>query len=220
MIKRKHSGFTLIEILIAIGILVVGLGGILVLFPAGLTSTKKAIEETQATLLAESIHSSFMSSIQILNSQPVNVSKGKFKFFYDGINAQTDFRLPVEVNNNGEAIVDGDGFMQPLGFFDTDKSNDSTFIPGILDGNVRCNLGTGFQAGNASTLPYNVTISNEDNHISQYQFTIEIQSPTAEKQTPNTLFDVIIRIFRSNKLIYRVKTQVFISPPPGNPGGS
>ncbi|WP_372370165.1 prepilin-type N-terminal cleavage/methylation domain-containing protein [Candidatus Uabimicrobium sp. HlEnr_7] len=216
--KRKNSGFTLIEILIAIGILIVGLGGVLVLFPAGLHSTKKAVEETQSTLIAESVHSSFMSSMQILNSEPLNTSKGKFKFFYDGIDSGLSFILPVEVNGDDEAIFDSDGGMKPLGFETADTSDDSTFIPGIRDANAVCNLGTGFVAESVPTLPYNITVSDEDNHLSQYSFSLEIQSPTLEKQTPLTLFDIIIRIFRAGKLIYRAKTQVFVSPPPGNPG--
>ncbi|BBM82054.1 type IV pilus modification PilV family protein [Candidatus Uabimicrobium amorphum] len=220
--KKTNSGFTLIEILIAIGILIVGLGGVLVLFPAGLHSTRKAVQETQSTIIAESVHSSFMSSMQVLNTQPLNVSKGKFKFFYDGINAGTDFILPVEVNGSDEAVFDANGAMKPLGLIEdpNNPDNDSTFIPGIRDGDAVCNLGVGFVAANASTLPYNVTVSNEDSHLSQYSFNIEIQSPTVAKQMPSTLFDIIIRIFRSGKLIYKAKTQVFVSPPPGNPGPS
>lgn len=56
--RKKEKGFTLIEILLALTILLIGIAGILVLFPLGLSATKDTIEDTVAANLAESITSS------------------------------------------------------------------------------------------------------------------------------------------------------------------
>lgn len=221
--NKYNSGFTLIEILIAIGILVVGLAGILTLFPAGLKASKNAIEDTQGTLLAESVYDSFLATVEKLNSESLNTSKGKFKFFYDGIRQGQEFILPVVVDTNQDAVLNN-GFLQPLDIVDGDEPGDadystnSTFVPGILDRNVRCSLGQGFDTPefSAGTHPYNVTISEEDDHLGQYSFNIEIISPSSSASS--TLYDVIIRIFRGNgDLVYKTQTQIFISPPPGDP---
>lgn len=52
---RRDSGVTLIEVLIALIIMVVGLVGILALFPPALQASKESMEETQAAIIAESI---------------------------------------------------------------------------------------------------------------------------------------------------------------------
>ena len=48
-----NSGFTLVEALLAIAILVIGVLGVIQLFPAGLNSTKMSKEETIATHLTQ-----------------------------------------------------------------------------------------------------------------------------------------------------------------------
>jgi prepilin-type N-terminal cleavage/methylation domain-containing protein len=52
---RARAGFTLIEILLAIGILAVGITSVLVLFTMGARSHRRAIDHTRAALLAEAI---------------------------------------------------------------------------------------------------------------------------------------------------------------------
>ncbi len=51
--RHRTQGFTLIEILLALSILVIGLVGILAIFPIGLNSSRSAVEQSQAAILAQ-----------------------------------------------------------------------------------------------------------------------------------------------------------------------
>jgi len=55
MRDRGQSGFTLIEILVAIGILALGITAVLFLFAMGARSHRRATLRTQAALLAEAV---------------------------------------------------------------------------------------------------------------------------------------------------------------------
>ncbi len=52
---RRNAGFTLIEILIAMVILMVGLIGILAVFPAALKAANQAVQDTYAAAIAQSV---------------------------------------------------------------------------------------------------------------------------------------------------------------------
>jgi type II secretory pathway pseudopilin PulG len=53
--RRREGGLTLIEILLALVVMMLGLVGILALFPTGLKQGKEAVERTQAALMTESL---------------------------------------------------------------------------------------------------------------------------------------------------------------------
>ena len=55
MFRRTERGFTLIEILVAIGILALGITAVLFLFAMGARSHRRATLRTQAALLAEAV---------------------------------------------------------------------------------------------------------------------------------------------------------------------
>ncbi|GAF87606.1 unnamed protein product, partial [marine sediment metagenome] len=55
LIKYHKSGFTLIEITVALLILAVGLVGILTLFPVGFDAAGRAANITKATFLAQKL---------------------------------------------------------------------------------------------------------------------------------------------------------------------
>jgi prepilin-type N-terminal cleavage/methylation domain-containing protein len=52
---RRQSGFTLMEILLAIGILAVGITSVLFLFTMGARSHRRAVDRTRSALLAETV---------------------------------------------------------------------------------------------------------------------------------------------------------------------
>lgn len=78
--NNKQKGFTLIEILLSLGILALGLSGILTLFPVGLDAGQKAIQDITSTLIAESLMDVLRASI--LQKHP----DGSLPFIFDGVN--------------------------------------------------------------------------------------------------------------------------------------
>ncbi len=60
---RAKRGLTLIEILIALIVLVLGVIGILALFPPALESSKQSMEETQASIMANSFGHALATAI-------------------------------------------------------------------------------------------------------------------------------------------------------------
>jgi len=65
MINRSNRGLTLIEILIAIIVLMVGLVGILALFPVGIHSTKETEEDSNAAIVADSVGQALQAGMRM-----------------------------------------------------------------------------------------------------------------------------------------------------------
>ncbi len=63
--RRLRNGFTLIEILIAMTVLVVGLVGILALFPVGIKSGTESVEDTNAAIIASSVHHALTNALRL-----------------------------------------------------------------------------------------------------------------------------------------------------------
>ena len=79
--KHKNNGFTLIEILISLGIFALGLSGILVLFPVGINAVQKSTEDTTAMFITESLHAALRASA--LKTVPGE----QLHFFFDGLSS-------------------------------------------------------------------------------------------------------------------------------------
>jgi type II secretory pathway pseudopilin PulG len=116
--KARGRGFTLVEILIAITILMVGLLGILAVFPAA-TATLKTIEtETYAALIAQSVK----SAIEIgMRSSAGTDESGTDYFLYTGPGVPEAAVAPTGIpekdteSKNTEAVRNYDSFvMLPL----------------------------------------------------------------------------------------------------------
>ena len=72
----SRSGFTLVEILVALGIFVVGMGSIVGLLMAATWSHRQAQIETDVTLLVDSLVSEIESSPRFVIKQPLaNIQK-------------------------------------------------------------------------------------------------------------------------------------------------
>ena len=102
---KKLRAFTLLEIVIALAILVIGLVGILSLFPVGFQASKKATDLTEATLYAQ-------QKIEDLKkdgygSATVGTTTGTFKL-PDGItNSRFSWNLQVDDNSTDATLPPG-----------------------------------------------------------------------------------------------------------------
>lgn len=102
MLQIKQKGFTLIEILLSLGILALGLSGILTLFPVGLDAGQKAIQDITSTLIAESLMDVLRASI--LQKHP----DGNLPFIFDGFNDCVTIPAgSYSSNNYGETTIKG-----------------------------------------------------------------------------------------------------------------
>lgn len=196
MQKNTHA-FTLVEILISMSVLIVGLVGILSLFPVGLNATKKAIEDTNAAMIAESVFASLRAAAQ------ETTPNGKIRFFYDGID-NTLNSYPSGVNfKESDLRTKSFGIPAP-----TAPVAIASYPTGDALLGSFCRLASGDPSGN---LPYNtrITQSETDNRtgLRQYSFNIQISYPT---ENPKSLYDVVIRINRSDRLIKKFYTQIMI----------
>jgi prepilin-type N-terminal cleavage/methylation domain-containing protein len=62
---RGVDAFTMMEILIAMVILLVGLCGVMALFPVAIRSTKQSVEDSTASVVAESVHHALVQAMRL-----------------------------------------------------------------------------------------------------------------------------------------------------------
>ncbi len=217
--KHANRGFTLIEILIAMSVLVVGLVGILALFPVGLNATKKAIEDTNAAMIAESVYGSLRAAAQR------TVPGGRLPFFHDGINPSSNlYPLSSSYVFNKTTML-GKTFGIPK-FSATEIGSDPNQPVSILDSSAKlnykvnpatdcCRLGLG-KEGTYSGYTYNITLPSTANlaylkkdrdQLNQYSFNIQLSYPDTN---PKNLYDITIWIYRETTLIKKFYTQMMI----------
>ncbi len=64
--REGRGGFSLLEILVALSVMVVGMTSILVLFAVGVTTHKRSVDQMNAALAAESIFSEIEANYTVL----------------------------------------------------------------------------------------------------------------------------------------------------------
>lgn len=84
-IDSRQSGFTILEIMIATAILVVGLLGLLALFPVAMDSGRRTIEETNSILIAGSVEQAIRSGLRDRKGQSPDGKWTFFCFSHDGV---------------------------------------------------------------------------------------------------------------------------------------
>ncbi len=196
--KNTHSaGFTLVEILISLSILVVGIVGILTLFPVGLNSTKLAIEDTYSAMVADSSYASLRASAKQMTPGDQLI------YFHDGIDDSANkFTLPARGQSIGiPAPITATGSGNYVGQMTTLPPGGQ--IPNYDDA-FFCQLGQ--NQGN-----FDAAIGNDDRgQLGQYSFNIELAYPEkiSGKDTPRGLFDVIIRVRRGKRLLKKFYSKI------------
>jgi len=94
--KSNTKGFTLIEIVISLGILVVGILAVLALFPVGFDSASRSADLTKATIYAQLK----MENIKKYG-YPVSAVATPTDFTTLDANAETRFKYTVQVSTAG-----------------------------------------------------------------------------------------------------------------------
>ncbi|MGE3163710.1 MAG: prepilin-type N-terminal cleavage/methylation domain-containing protein [Planctomycetota bacterium] len=83
--RGTQSGFTIMEIMIATAILVIGLLGILALFPYAIDLGKRTIQDTNAVAIARSVEQALRESIALRKAQSKDGKWTYFVFQHDGV---------------------------------------------------------------------------------------------------------------------------------------
>ena len=198
--KNHKNAFTLVEILLAMSVLIVGLAGILSLFPVGLNATKKAIEDTNAALIADSVYSALRAAAQ------QTLPGTQLRFFFDGMKDNQ-----IAFPSGTKTFKEGD--LRNLSFGIPAHGGNYTQAP-IAIANYTVTLGTAdycklAKGAGVTGESYNITIDNtqDEAQLTQYSFNIQISYPP---DNPKSLYDVVIRIARGERLIKKFYTQIMI----------
>ncbi|MGE4619490.1 MAG: prepilin-type N-terminal cleavage/methylation domain-containing protein [Planctomycetota bacterium] len=101
---RYQKGFTILEILLAVVILTVGLLGLLAVFPIAMRSGKKAVETTNAVIIAQSVEQAIRDGLSEHKAQSADGRWTYFIFSHDGV---TD-TLPSKIS---QARPDSDYYI-------------------------------------------------------------------------------------------------------------
>ncbi len=90
-LRKSQAGFTLIEILISLVLLMVGICGILSLFPVAIKNVSDSVEDSAASNLAQSLYAAMTEAMR----RPV---AGVVYLTHDGLpSGQVNFPLPTTV---------------------------------------------------------------------------------------------------------------------------
>ena len=188
MLQNKQKGFTLIEILLSLGILALGLSGILTLFPVGLDAGQKAIQDTTSTLIAESLMDVLRASI--LQKHP----DGTLPFIFDGFrnhitipNATytSDYKKPPEkLNEQERKLYEAGGYQFII------ENNDDRSLSGTCGTNLQ-----------------NYDEERDEHSLTQYGYDVYIVNTNPQQ---DHLYDVTIVIKRNSNPIRRFYSQIMI----------
>ena len=189
MLRR---GFTLVEILIAMAVFLIGIVSILAVFPVGIKSSTISTNHSVAMALAESLDDALTLSLRQYDGV---ASVTPVRFYHDGLGASgTDvFQLPVMEywQDNGltlsstSEIYTANGHSKPTWYPIASPSNPPTYAEAYNPNNVHATPAalasvTGNKGGKISTL---VGTDNKDyaDPLGQYSFRCMVQ----EYKTPN-----------------------------------
>lgn len=102
-LRKDIRGLTLIEILIALIVMLIGLVGVLSMFPTGISSSSESIEDRISARIADSVVQALTIAMRAATSSDrTSGTPGRARLFHDGV-----------VNNEGKSIYE---FTLPLPF--------------------------------------------------------------------------------------------------------
>lgn len=120
-VDREESGFTIVEILVALTVLMVGLLGILSLFPYSLNNIQQTAEYTEASTIASSFHQSLLAGVHNAGTRQnvVTIHHAGVYNTGDGIDEKYTFPLPESpVKDREEPLPEEGGpIINPIAFW-------------------------------------------------------------------------------------------------------
>jgi type II secretory pathway pseudopilin PulG len=104
---NKRSGFTMVEIALAMMVMTVGVLGIFALFPVGLNSSRDAKTDTQMAMLAQAVFDDFRdwSARNWVGDQPPNWTSYNFKLHENVSNASAIRPIGQSGNLQGGTVL-------------------------------------------------------------------------------------------------------------------
>ncbi|MHC5040638.1 MAG: type IV pilus modification PilV family protein [Planctomycetota bacterium] len=97
---RRHAGFSLLEVLVALGIVTIGITAVLALFAAGVDVHKQAVDQSNAALAAQSLASEIESKYTLAHIdawKQKQKKKGKRRLHDTDYLRDIDDRKPVDI---------------------------------------------------------------------------------------------------------------------------
>src|SRR5579864_7146498 len=88
MRRGRHRGFTILEILIAIVILVIGISGIVALFPTAIESGNQTVQDSYAAAITQSVVDAIAVGVRESRYRVLDASQRPWSYFildHDGV---------------------------------------------------------------------------------------------------------------------------------------
>lgn len=189
---RRQAGLTLIEILLAIAVLVIGIVGLLPMFYAGLDKTKSSVQMSTAAVIVSSVTESIKQSMRLDTFDSAEQSKGEnwVRYWHTGGPKEVYFQLPETGSN--------------IGFLNK-KAGKAGFAVEVPKNAKTKPLGGGspvgfevFTLGGAESpgFPMNIPVTNVDkDQLKSYQFNFLVR-PTSKPHLDN-VYEFVIRVYRN-----------------------
>lgn len=182
--RRPQAGMTLIEILLAIAVLVIGIVGLLPVFLAGLSNTGKAVTKSASTVIINSVAESVRHSMRSDSFTTTERLSGtnRVQYWHDGVATGLYFQLPQTGSARGLGV--------PFEFEVPFTATDSLGAPIKTPAERVFRLGGG--TGGAYDLP--VTDTSKDN-LGTYSFNFKVRA-TSEPHIDN-VYEFVVRCYRN-----------------------
>ncbi len=149
----QTAGFSLLEVIVAAGLLGLGLLSIVQVFPLGLQVAQRAEDVTKASVLARAMFEGLKADSRdfpVIPGDPITLIPLPGNGFDDDNDWALQFRNNpevVDINNNGRPDVDFDGFGEPRYLLGNDVDDDGD---GVIDDDGDGMRGSADQANSAS----------------------------------------------------------------------
>lgn len=205
--SRAKSGLTLIEILIALLVMIIGLVGVLAVFPVAIQSTNESVEERMAAAVAESVaHALTVAMRSATPEDSATATQAIVTLHHDGLSEQGktyQFKLPLPEPTNLPEAPNKPGFFKPRFFGHPDGTTSAPTDVFMLGSESY--LSTVFKdviSGPDKTDPYTqygftFTVCRVDDARPKTQTdTTEATTTTDDDYTPIPLYEFRIAVYR------------------------